>query len=183
MSVVNIGARNQGSLPTERCDAMELSRRYCERHDGTTLSKIYSDTKLIHPIWPKVTKTPFDTRAKLLQGYGRSNIKRSYISMDAPATFLNPETVKQPSNRMDDRTASITKPENRADSRVAAMNVLPGGLSMNATISMKKPHAKHRTFKHDKLTLMDQVLTDRSLREPIQWGPVDTSLFATNSPP
>ena len=156
---------------------MERSRRYCNHHVGTTLSGIYSDTTLIHPVWSKVTSTPFDTRAKLCQGYGREGLKRSYISKDAPYDFFNPETVKQPSNRMDDRTASVTKTDVQADPRVVAMHVLPGGLSMNDTLATKKPHIKHRSFKHDKRTLMDPILTNRSQREVIQWGPVETSLY------
>lgn len=168
-----MSARSQKLLDTSRCDAMERSRRYCDTHEGTTLSAIYSDTKKIHPVWAKVTKTPFETRAKLCQGYGRANMKRSVVSKDSPYDFFNPEKVKQPSNRMDDRTASVTKVDVRADPRVAAMNVLPGGLSINNMVSTKKPHAAHRTFKHENRTLLDQIITDRSHREPIQWGPID----------
>ena len=178
MSVVNFGAaKTQMSLDSSRCDAMEKSRRYCNKHEGTTLSNIYSDTKLIHPVWSKVTKTPYETRAKLCQGYGRTGMKRSFISKDSPYNFFNPETVKQPSNRMDDRTASVTKTDVRADPRVVAMHVLPGGLAINSQIQTKKPHIKHRTFKHDGRTLLDPEPTDRSTREPIQWGPVPVSLY------
>lgn len=178
MSVNNIGARAQQQIPTDRCDAMERSRRYCQKHEGTTLSNIYSDTKLIHPVWAKVTKTPYATRAGLVQGYGRDKIMRSYISKDAPYGFFNPETVVQPANRMDKRTASVTKPDVGADPRVTAMNVLPGGLTINQQITLKKPHAKHRTYKFENRTLMDQVLTDRSNREPIQWPAMEKSTFA-----
>jgi len=178
MSVNNIGARAQMDLPTSRCDAMELSRRYCQRHDGTTLSNIYSDTKVIHPVWPKVTKTPYATRAHLVQGYGREKIMRSYISKDAPHGFFDPEKVVQPANRMDKRTASVTQPDVGADPRVTAMNVLPGGISINNQVTLKKPHAKHRTYKFENRTLMDQILTDRSHREPIKWPPMEKSIFA-----
>ena len=57
-------------------------------------------------MWAKVTKTPFETRADLVQGYGRGNaneMKRSYISKDCPREFVNPENVRQPTNRMDER--------------------------------------------------------------------------------
>ncbi len=170
-----VDARSQTLLSTSRCDAMEKSKRYCARHEGTTLSGIYSSNKNIHPVWSKVTKTPYETRAKLCQGYGRDKMSRSTISKDSPYDWKNPEDVKMPTNRMDARTASVTKTDVRADPRVVAMNVLPGGLSINKQVTTKKPHAAHRTFKHENRTLIDQIVTDRSHRKPIQWGPIDVS--------
>ena len=169
----------QLTLPTSRCDAVELSRRYCNKHEGTTLSGIYSDTKKIHPVWAKVTKTPFETRAKLVQGYGRE-LKRSYVSKDAPYNFFNPENVKQPRNRMDDRTASVTKPDTRADPRIVAKHTLPGGLSIDKQLATKKPHTAHRTYKYENRTLMDQLITDRSNREPINWPAMSESVALAN---
>ena len=170
-----VGADTQSLLSTDRCDAMEKSRRYCQRHVGTAMSSIYSSKKNIHPVWGKITQTPYETRAKLMQGYGGGKMTRSTISKDSPYDWINPESVKMPANRMDSRTASVTKVDVRADPRVVAMNVLPGGLSINKQITSKKPHTKHRTFKHENRTLLDQIVTDRSQRQVIKWGPIDVT--------
>ena len=61
----------QTHLDTSRCDAMEKSRRYIERHQSTAIANIYTNDKKISPVWPKVTSTPFAMRAALSKGYGR----------------------------------------------------------------------------------------------------------------
>ena len=165
----------QMQLPTARCDAMEKSRRYMDRHQSTKLADIYTDTKKIQPIWPKVTSTPFYARAELCKGYGRgvdNPPKRSYVSRDQPKGVLNPEFVRQPSNRMDDRTACVTRIPIQ-DQRETAKYVLPGGLAISRVLDKKKPHEGHRSFKHDNRTMME-VLVDKpgASREPIKWGPI-----------
>jgi hypothetical protein len=164
----------QTHLTTSRCDAMEKSRRYIDRHQSTAITNIYTDDKRIHPIWPKVTSTPFSTRAALSKGYGREvddPPRRSYVSRDKPSSFFDPEKVRQPSNRMDEKTACVTRIP-KTNQRETAMHVLPGAMAIGHVLEHKKPHAKHRAYKHGKRTLIDVLVTERDNREPIQWGPI-----------
>ena len=166
----------QTHLQTSRCDAMEKSRRYIERHQSTAIANIYTDDKKIQPIWPKVTSTPFATRAALSKGYGREindPPKRSYVSRDQPTGVLDPEKVRQPANRMDEKTACVTRIP-KTNQRETAMHVLPGAMAIGQVLDQKKPHAKHRAYKHDNRTLLDVLVTERNNREPIPWGPIRT---------
>ena len=164
----------QTQLVTARCDAMEKSRRYIDRHQATRVADIYTDEKKIQPIWPKVTSTPFQTRAELCKGYGRDVTdppKRSYISRDQPSNVLNPENIRQPSNRMDDRTACVTRIPIQ-DQRETAKYVLPGAQAISKVLDKKKPHDRHRAYKHENRTLMDVLVDKPGAREPIKWGPI-----------
>ena len=166
----------QTHLDTSRCDAMEKSRRYIERHQSTAIANIYTNDKKISPVWPKVTSTPFAMRAALSKGYGREindPPKRSYISRDQPRGVLDPERVRQPSNRMDERTACVTSIP-KTNQRETAMHVLPGALTIGQVIEQKKDHTKHRTYKHENRTLLDVLVTERTKKEPIRWGPIHT---------
>jgi len=162
---------------TSRCDAVELCRRYVQKHDTTTLSNLHSDEKKIAPLWAKVTETPFLRRAKLTQGYGRDwdkPIKRCTVSRDTMASILDPEKVKQPANRMDSRTACVTRVDPRANPREMAIHSLPGGLSLHAHTS-KVPRARHKGVKYENRTLLNVLVTDRDERKPIEWRPRNTA--------
>ena len=169
----------QTQLATGRCDAMEKSRRYIDRHQATKVADIYTDTKKIQPVWPKITSTPFLTRAELCKGYGRdvdNPPKRSYISRDQPSLVLNPENIRQPSNRMDDRTACVTRIPIK-DQRETAKHVLPGAFAISKVLDKKAPHDAHRSYKHDNRTLMDVLVDKGASREPIRWGAIHKPAF------
>jgi len=156
-------------------DAVEKAERYIAKHEATQMSRLHADSTKIAPLFAKVSKTPHEARANLCQGYGRA-IKNTYLSIDAPSHFLNPEKVVQPANRLDDRVASVTKIDKRKDP-LAASRVLPGGESMMDALSRKLPHNRHRSFMFEKMTIMDPIITARGEGPPIQWREVRKPVF------
>jgi hypothetical protein len=170
-------AENDALYRTEsgrKMDAVEVADRYIAKHDATLICRLNTDEKKITPLWSKVSSTPFDAPANMKQGYGRA-IKSSFISVDAPRdSFLDPEVVKQPANRLDDRTACVTRVPLHQDPLLPSQ-VLPMGASLHLTKStMRLEHTRFRSFAHDKRTLMEPLITERR-EEPIEWGPVRTS--------
>ena len=88
---------------------------------------------------------------------------------------LNPEFIRQPTNRMDERTACVTRIP--VQDKGEAKYVLPGAMAIGKVIDAKKPHQKHRGFKHDGRTMMDVLVTERKDRQPIKWGPIHKPTF------
>jgi hypothetical protein len=154
-------------------DAVEVAERYIGRHDRTTVCNLHLSETKIAPLWYKVSSTPFTATAKMREGYGRQ-MKKTFISPDAPkdGTFLDPEKVRQPTNRMDTRTACVTRIPLHQDPMLPSQ-VLPAGESMLLTKTRTLvSHTRFRTFPHDKRTFMDPLITERKDDQPIQWGPI-----------
>lgn len=156
-----------------KLDAVEVAERYIAKHDRTTVCNLHLDDKKIAPLWYKVSSTPFSATAKMREGYGRQ-MKKTFISSDAPrdGSFLDPEKVRQPTNRMDDRTACVTRiPAHQHP--LLPSQVLPAGESMLQTrMGTVVAHTRYRTFPHDKRTYIDPLLTERNNDKPIEWGPI-----------
>ena len=156
-----------------KMDAVEVAQRYIGAHDRTIISNLHLDEKKIAPLWSKVSSTPFTAVAKMREGYGRV-LKKSYISADAPrdGSFVDPEKVRQPTNRLDERTACVTRVPHRQDPMLPSQ-VLPAGESLHLTKTRTiVAHTRFRTFPHEKQTILDPILTQRSDEIPIQWGPI-----------
>lgn len=135
-------------------DAMEVAESYIGRHTTVQVCDLHIDPNKISPFWAKVSTTPFDAPAKMRQGYGRQ-LKKSYISVDAPRdSFIDPEKVPVPANRMSDRVACVTRVPLHQDPLLPTQ-VLPGGLSLaQVKQTTTLTHTRFRTYPHDKQTLM-----------------------------
>ena len=140
-------------------------RDHLKNHPDTLQYSIFSDSKKISPTWLKVSKTPWDARQKLVQGYGRRMIASS-ISDDAPTAFVNPE--RNPKAQVYKRKNQFEKIPNESS------YVLPGGRDLLKTSSMNVKHHRHRTFPHKNETVMDVIYTERTPRSfpAIQWKPL-----------
>lgn len=157
-----------------RMDAVEVAERYIAKHDRTLICNLNIDDTKITPFWAKVSTTPFEGPALMRQGYGRE-MKKSFISIDAPRdSFIDPEKVPQPSNRMDDRIACVTRIRlNQRHDPHLASQVLPMGESLQLTKqTVKLSHTRFRSFPHDKRTYLDPLITERDHEKPIEWGPI-----------
>ena len=141
-------------------------RKHIMSHPHTHIANLHSDETKMAPLWTKVSSSPFHGHASLIGGYGK-RIQKTSISIDAPAYFVNPDRVRVPANRMDDRVASVTKKQ--LPDPLAAARVLPGGMGMLAATQMKREHNRYRVFFHDKKSIIDPILTNRT-DEPIQWS-------------
>jgi hypothetical protein len=155
-----------------KMDAVEVSQRYITTHDRTSMCNLHLNERMIAPLWAKVSSTPFTAVAKMREGYGR-RIKKSYISPDAPTdSILNPEKVRQPTTRMDERVACVTRIPAHQDPMLPSQ-VLPAGESLHNIKSRTiLSHTRFRTFPHDKRTFLDPLVTERGDDAPIQWGPI-----------
>jgi len=146
---------------------LPTDRKHIMHHPHTHIANLHSDETKMAPLWTKVSSSPFLGHANLIGGYGK-RIQKTSISIDAPAYFVNPDRVKIPANRMDDRVASVTKKQ--LPDPLAAARVLPGGIGLLNATKMKREHNRYRVFFHDKQSLIDPLLTNRTEREPIQWS-------------
>jgi hypothetical protein len=175
----------------DKCVQFELpsSRNFIRNHPSSYIANLHSDTTKIGPTWTKVTTTPWEGRAKLCGGYGRRLCGTS-ISNDAPLTFVNPEVVPIPANRMDDAAAFVigTRVPSKQES-FAVSQILPGGQGIKEATIMKQqgsgPTSPYRTFPVGKQTLIDNVPADSdSNRSPLKWDstPRDPS-FSPNKRP
>lgn len=150
---------NRLELPT--------SRQYIVNHPVTQMAQLHSSENMIAPTWTKVSKTAWKDKSELCGGFGRRMMNTS-ISSDAPSFFLNPENVHQPSNRMSNIEASVTRPQKKADP-LAASYVLPGGASMLKALESPAPHNRFIKVKFGKQTYMDPIITERG-GPKIEWG-------------
>lgn len=150
------------------------SRQHIINHPQSKIANLYSDNTKIAPIWGKVSSTPFRGRYELCGGYGR-RLQNTSVSNDMPLNTFNPDRVRQPTNRMDRDTSSVTR-KPPADP-LAASYVLPGGAALRTAILKQKTMAgnatdNYRTFPSGKQTYIDVVVPDRpSSRTLINWRP------------
>lgn len=147
-------------------DAVAVADSYIARHTTVEVCNLHIDPVKISPFWPKVSTTPFDAPAKMRQGYGR-HLKKSYISVDAPRdSFIDPEKIVMPKNRMDDRVACVTRIPLHQDPMLPSQ-VLPGGLSLHQVkANTVVPHTRFRTYPHDKQTLMGKPFPPPTFAPP-----------------
>lgn len=154
-----------------------LSERaiYISRHPVTQTAALHSSENLIAPVWPSVTATPWDAKAKLLSGGYGSPMHRTKISDDCPAFFFNPHkatnydfTITRPSF-----TRTMAK---KSDIGNESCYVLPGGESvLEATMKSRKSHAdgrkSFRIYNDGKRGMMANIPppTQRDL-PPIDWN-------------
>ena len=137
-------------------------RDHLNSHPDTLQYSIYSDARKISPTWLKVSKTPWNARQKLLQGYGRRMVASS-ISEDAPTAFVNAE--RNPKAQTYKRKNIFEKTPSESS------YVLPGGRDLLKVSNGNFKHHRHRTFPHKNETVIDVLLTERTPRSypPIQW--------------
>jgi hypothetical protein len=149
------------------------SRQHIINHPQSKIANLYSDSSKISPTWGKVSTTPFRGKYELCGGYGK-RLQKTSISNDMPLNTLNPDRVRQPTNRMDHDTCSVTKKP--PTDPLAASYVLPGGAALRQAIlkqkTMESSQDNYRTFKSGKQTYIDVVVPDRpSSRSLIKWRP------------
>lgn len=180
--------RSTTAVSWDKCVQFELpsSRNFVKTHPHSYIANLHSDTTKIGPTWTKVTTTPWDGRAKLCGGYGRRLCNTS-ISNDAPESFINPEVVPIPANRIDDAAAFVIGrrvPPHQEP--FAVSQILPGGQGIkDATLAATTaPSSPYRTYPYGKQTLLDNSQPGEfgMKKSPFKWDHTPR-VQATNASP
>jgi hypothetical protein len=127
-----INQEEWNAIPTER-------REHIIHNPRTKLAQMVANEHYISPAWCRISSTPWTTKAKMIQGFGRK-IKTSTTSIDMP-TYITDPNVKYKSYLADLRETcyplSKTNPTGTISAPVrdvmAPVYVLPGGRELFKT--------------------------------------------------